>query len=85
MDKLLNVPHDYKYHAEIIYQTEDSFGFTNAMGNTLDEFIDDINKRFDKYKGRQPQLSEVLFEPNGEKIDITHKIRTILNKGDYNG
>jgi len=82
MDKLLNVPHDYKYHAEIIYETEDSFGFTDAMGNTLDEFIDDINKRFDKYKDRQPHLSEALYDPNGEKINITYKVRTILKKGE---
>ena len=80
-----NVHHDFNYHAEIIYETEESFAFTNAMGNTMRELIDNINSRFKQYADRQPQLSEVLFEPNGEKIDITHKIRTILNKGDYNG
>lgn len=82
---IANVPHSFLYHAEIIYETEESFAFTNAMGNTMQELIDDINSRFKQYADRQPQLSEVLFEPNGEKIDITHKIRTILNKGDYNG
>ena len=80
-----NVHHNFNYHAEIIYETEERFAFTNAMGNTMQELIDNINARFRQYADRQPQLSEVLFEPNGEKIDITHKIRTILNKGDHNG
>tara|TARA_R110000824_G_scaffold186315_1_gene367610 strand:+ start:186 stop:440 length:255 start_codon:yes stop_codon:yes gene_type:complete len=80
MDKLLNVHHDYKFHAEIMYETGDSFGFIDAMGNTLEEFIDDINSRFDKYKDRQPHLAEAISDPNGEKIDITYKIRTILKK-----
>ena len=82
---IANVPHNYLYHAEIVYETKEGFGLTNAMGNTMKELIDDINDRFLWYADRQPQLLEVLFEPNGEKIDITHKIRTILNKGDYNG
>ena len=56
--------------------------FTNAMGNTMQELIDDINARFKQYEDRQPQLSEVIFETNNEKIDITSKIRTILNKGE---
>ena len=30
---LENVPHDFKYHAEIRYETERGFSFTNAMGN----------------------------------------------------
>ncbi len=77
-----NVNHDYNYHAEIIYETEDSFAFTDAMGNTMQELIEGIQSRFHQYRDRQPQLSEVLFEPNGEKIDITSKIRTILNKGE---
>jgi|TARA_R100000655_G_scaffold74619_1_gene113483 hypothetical protein len=77
-----NVNHDFNYHAEIIYETEEGFAFTNAMGNTMQELIDDINARFKQYEDRQPQLSEVIFEPNNEKIDITSKIRTILNKGE---
>lgn len=77
-----NVNHDFNYHAEIIYETEKGFAFTNAMGNTMQELIDDINARFKQYENRQPQLSEVIFEPNNEKIDITSKIRTILNKGE---
>ena len=80
-----NVHHDFRYHAEIRYETEKGFAFTSAVGDSLDDFIKDIKNRMNYVKDRQPQLSEVLFEPNGEKIDITHKIRTILNKGDYNG
>lgn len=79
---MTNVNHDFNYHAEIIYETEKGFAFTNAMGNTMQELIDDINARFKQYEDRQPQLSEVIFEPNNEKIDITSKIRTILNKGE---
>ena len=29
---MTNVNHDFNYHAEIIYETEDGFAFTNAMG-----------------------------------------------------
>ena len=79
---MTNVNHNLNYHAEIIYETEKGFAFTNAMGNTMQELIDDINVRFKQYEDRQPQLSEVLFEPNNEKINITSKIRTILNKGE---
>ena len=73
------VPHNYLYHAEIIYETKEGFSFTSAVGNTMKELIDDINDRFTYYADRQPQLAEVLFEPNGEKIDITYKVRTIMD------
>ena len=80
-----NVPHGFLFHAEIIYETENSFAFTNAMGNTMQELLDGIKDRFKQYEDRQPQLSEVLFEPNGEKIDETYTVRTFLNKEYYYG
>ena len=80
-----NVPHGFLFHAEIIYETENSFAFTNAMGNTMKELLDSIKDRFKQYGDRQPQLSEVLFEPNGEKIDVTYTVRTFLNKEYYYG
>ena len=45
---LENVPHDFKYHAEIRYETERGFSFTNAMGNTEQEIVDDIKLRLKK-------------------------------------
>ena len=51
----------------------------------MQELLDAIKERFKQYEDRQPQLSEVLFEPNGEKIDVTYTVRTFLNKEYYYG
>ena len=74
------VPFDFKYHAEIQYETEFGFSFCNANGNTLDELLWDIDYRLDQYKHRLPQLSLVLKDPNGQKIDITNDVLKRLNK-----
>ena len=41
-DDLDIVNHDFRYHAEIQYETEHGFGFTNAKGNTLKGFLEDL-------------------------------------------
>ena len=76
----MNVPFDFKYHAEIQYETELGFTFCNANGDTIDELLWDIDHRLDQYKHRMPELSLVLKYPNGEKIDITKDILKRLNK-----
>ena len=76
----MNVPFDFKYHAEIQYETEFGFSFCNANGNTIDELLWDIDHRFDQYKHRLPELSLVLKDPNGAKIDITKDVLKRLNK-----
>ena len=77
----MNVPFDFKYHAEIQYETEFGLGFCNANGNTMDELLWDIDFRFDQYKHRLPQLSLVLKNPNDKKVDITKTVLKILKKG----
>ena len=76
----MNVPFDFKYHAEIQYETEFGLAFCNANGNTIDELLWDIDFRFDQYKHREPQLSLVLKNPNGQKIDITKDVLKRLKK-----
>lgn len=75
---LENVPHNFKYHAEIKYETENGFGYTNAMGNSINELMEGISERLEYYKNREPYLQEVLYDPNGEKADVTYKIRNLL-------
>ena len=77
----MNVPFDFKYHAEIQYETEFGFSFCNANGNTMDELLWDIDDRFDQYKHRLPQLSLVLKNPNDKKVDITKTVLKMLKKG----
>ena len=36
------VNHDFRYHAEIQFETEHGFDYTNAKGNTLQGFLDDL-------------------------------------------
>ena len=70
----MNVPYDFKYHAEIRYETEMGFMTCNANGNTIDEILWDIDDRLDKYEHREPKVLVVYEDPNGKKIDVTEKI-----------
>tara|TARA_R110002096_G_scaffold374366_1_gene568068 strand:+ start:302 stop:541 length:240 start_codon:yes stop_codon:yes gene_type:complete len=70
----MNVPFNFRYHAEIQYETELGFNFCNANGNTIDELLCDIDVRLDQYKHRLPELSLALRDPNGEQIDITRDV-----------
>ena len=77
------VPHDFKYHAEIRYETERGFKYVMACGDTIDTVCFDIKEQLEKWEfaGRSPKLEVVYYDPNGEKADVTYKIRTILEKG----
>ncbi len=77
-NELNNVPHDFKYHAEIRYETEQGFSFTNAMGNTEEEIVSDIKLRLKKYKDREPYLDVVIYKPNQLNKYVTRKIRKLL-------
>ena len=70
----MNTPYDFKYHAEIMYNTLDGFNFCNANGNTVNELLWDIHERFDYYEHRGPKIVIALKNPNTVKIDITKKI-----------
>ena len=68
------VPYNFKYHAEIMYETFDGFNFCNANGNTVDELLWDIDDRLNYYKHREPKIVKVLENPNTKKVDITKQI-----------
>ena len=70
----MNVPFDFKYHAEIRYETLEGFNFCNANGNTVDELLWDIDDRFDFLADREPKIVIVLKYPNTKKVDITKQI-----------
>ena len=76
--ELNNVPHDFKYHAEIRYETERGFSFTNAMGNSEQEIVNDIKLRLNQYKDREPYLDVVIYKPNQLNKYVTRKIRKLL-------
>ena len=81
MEKQSNVNHNFKYHAEIEYDNEDTYlSLTNAMGNTMRELLEDIGQRFNYYKHRNPKILQVIKYPSGKKIDITNKILNETNR-----
>ena len=61
-DDLDIVNHDFRYHAEIQYETEHGFGFTNAKGNTLKGFLEDLQWTLNKYikNSRDPKVVEII-------------------------
>ena len=70
--------HDFKYHAEIRYDTKDAFSFKSAMGNTIKELMSDIDLRLKELGNRDPKIIQVLYKPNGESINITPKILSLI-------
>lgn len=75
----LNVNHNFIYHAEIEYEHEKTYlSLTNAKGNKLKDFLDDIKYALNKYKGRNPKIILALYDPNNECINITPKIISLL-------
>ena len=75
--------HDYKYHAEIRFETSESFYYTCGVGNTKAELIKDIIHELKKYEARLPKIEEVLYLPNGENVDIKNYIITRLKDTDW--
>ena len=71
------VPHDYKYHAEIMYEGEIAMRFTCAVGNTMDELINDIAKEFKEAQHRMPKIVEALVFPNGINKNITNLVNRL--------
>lgn len=68
------IPYNFKYHAEIMYETLEGFNFCNANGDTVDELLWDIDDRLNYYKHREPKIVKVLENPNTKKVDITKQI-----------
>ncbi len=57
---MIEPPYNFKYHAEIRYETEDCFSFTNANGNTIPEFQKDVEEVCNKYAKRNPKIVTIL-------------------------
>ena len=71
------VPQDYKNHAEIMYEGEIAMRFTCAVGNTMDELINDIDKEFKEAQHRMPKIVEALVFPNGINKNITNLVNRL--------
>jgi len=75
---LRKVNHDYKYHAEIKYETEHSFDFKSAVGDNLKEFMLDIEIRLKQLYNRKPKLVQALLNPQKDSVNITGKIIELM-------
>ena len=71
------VPHDYMYHAEIMYEGEIAMRFTCAVGNTMEELLNDIDKEFKEVQNRTPEIVEVLQFFKGNERNITNLINRL--------
>tara|TARA_R100000734_G_C3316466_1_gene108974 strand:+ start:562 stop:759 length:198 start_codon:yes stop_codon:yes gene_type:complete len=56
------INHDFRYHAEIQFETEHGFDYINAKGNTLQGFLDDLKSRLNKLvkSNRDPKVVELI-------------------------
>lgn len=82
-DKLKNVNHDFLYHVEIQYETEHAFAYTSAIGNTIQELMKDVENRLSYVKDRSPKIVKALYKPQGESVNITSKINSLLKLRPY--
>lgn len=71
------VPHDYMFHAEIMYEGEIAMRFTCAVGNTMEELLNDIDKEFKEVQHRMPEIVEALQFFKGNERNITNLINRL--------
>jgi len=76
--ELLNVNHEYLYHAEIKFETKDAFDFKSAVGNSIKELMSDIDIRLKQLSKRNPQIVQVLYKPQNESMNITPKVLSLM-------
>ena len=74
------VPHDYMYHAEIMFEGEVAMRFTCAVGNSMEELLNDIDKEFKEVHHRMPKIVEALQFFRGNERNITNLIRRLYNE-----
>ena len=72
------VNHEFLYHCEIQYETEHAFGYTKAVGNSIQDLLSDVDLRFKQYKGRDPKIVKAIYSPKSEKVNITAKIHSLI-------
>ena len=71
------VPHDYMFHAEIMYEGEIAMRFTCGVGNTMEELLNDIDKEFKEVQHRMPEIVEALQFFKGNERNITNLINRL--------
>ena len=76
------VPHDMRYHAEILYEGEVSFRMVCCAGDSPFSLATDIRQELRKVKDRLPQIFYV--EDVYNKDDITDRFIENFNNGVYN-
>lgn len=76
---MVELPYNFKFHAEIRYETEDCFNFTNANGNTIPEFQKDVEDVCDKYSKRSPKIVTILSRSMYNRNKINEKIYEFAN------
>ena len=74
------VQHDYMYHAEIMFEGEVAMRFTCAVGNSMEELLNDIDKEFKEVQHRMPKIVEALQFFRGNERNITNLIRRLYNE-----
>ena len=74
------VPHDYMYHAEIMFEGEVAMRFTCAVGNSMEELLNDIDKEFKEVQHRMPKIVEALQFFRGNERNISNHIRRLYNE-----
>ena len=74
------VPHDYMYHADIMFEGEVAMRFTCAVGNSMEELLNDIDKEFKEVQHRMPKIVEALQFFRGNERNITNLIRRLYNE-----
>jgi len=75
-----NVPHGHMYHAEIRVENSEGFHFVSAFGDTIAELIENVTWQYDRNIERDPEMTIALYDPNGEKVDITPKVYSLIGK-----
>jgi len=60
MNNIVN--HNFRYHAEIKYETENGFGYTKAVGSTINDFLGDLKLVLNRYikNNRDPKVVEII-------------------------
>jgi hypothetical protein len=72
-------PYDFKFHAEIRYETEDCFNFANANGNTIPQIKEDILRVCKKYEKRSPKIVTILARSMHDPNVVTERIYQFAN------
>ena len=71
-------PHSLPYDALVQVEGEIAFTFEICAGNNIEELVDDVISRYEKYRGRMPRLAQARKKINGEWVDIIEDVKSGL-------